>query len=343
MDDLILLAEFRSDTPGPTAAEAAAARDKLLAAMADSQPSSARTTRITHRSGRGAGRFWLPVAAMACVAAVGIAAAVLIAPGQRATQPERKQAVLTAAVVLRKAASAAASQATGNGQFFVSESEYIDPANGQDAPAIRIIWIGDSVTGRVIQGGHGPAAIPPGISFGRRTITWAQLRSLPTTPGPLLAVIAAASRDNGQPLVQAEFSNIVGLLFEAPTPPALRSALYLAAAQLPGVTLVPGAHDLIGRAAAEVYVPPGFSGDDGEALYFDPSTSAVLGIAALAGSQVQCPPSSAYAVLATGYVRSMHQLPAGAPRGPERVTWHHSVPGCPGPSSGQPSVSPSSG
>jgi hypothetical protein len=341
MDELTPLVDFRTDTPGPTAAETAGARTMLLAAMEDVRSSPARAAPSQHRTaagGRARRRFWIPVAAVTCAAAVGVAAAAVMAPGPRATRPDPQRVILTAAFALRRAASAAASQAAGYGRFFVSESEYVGPGNGQTAPATRTIWIGNGVAGRLVQGDHGlAAAIPPGISLGRRTITWAQLRSLPTAPGPLLAVIASASRDNGQPLVQAEFNNIVGLLFESPTPPALRSALYLAAARLPGVALVPAAHDLIGRSAAEVYVPPGFPGNGGEALFFDPSTSAVLGVATLVGSKVQCPPAVEYAVLASGYVNSKFQLPPGAPRGLKPVTWPTSAAGCPQPSSGQPS------
>lgn len=346
MDELTLLGEFRSDMPGPTTAETAAARDVLLSAMQDVRSSSVRATSSASRAaagGRAARRFWISVGAVTCAAAVGVAAAAVLAPGQRATRPETKPAILTAAFALRQAASAAASRAGGHGRFFVSESEYIDPGNGQNAPAKRTIWIGNRVTGRLVQGGQGSAAIPAGISLGRRTITWKQLQNLPTAAGPLLAVIASASKNNGQPLVQAEFGTIVGLLFESPTPPALRSALYRAAARLPGVTLVPASHDLIGRAAAEVYVPPGFSGNGGEALFFDPSTSAVLGVATLVGSKVHCPPASEYAVLASGYVNSKYQLPPGAPRNLKPVTWASRSRGCPQPSSGQPAATPTPG
>jgi hypothetical protein len=349
MDELTLLGEFRSDVPGPTAAETATARALLVTAMdevrSDTGPVRPSVGRRAGgaRAARGprpARRIWIPVAAGTCAAAVGIATAVVMAPSSRPVRPGRTPAVLTAAVVLRKAATAAASQPAADGRFFVSESEYIGPGNDQNVPAKRTIWIGNGVTGRLVQGRSGPVPIPPGISFGRRTITWTQLRSLPTAPGPLLAEIARVSRDNGQPLVQAEFSNIVSLLFESPTPPALRSALYLAAARLPGVTLVTAAHDLLGRAAAEVYVPPGFAGNGGDALFFDPSTSAVLGTATLVGSMAGCPPAWEAAVLASGYVNSKYQLPPGAPRGLKPVSWPRSSPGCPGPSSGQVTASP---
>ena len=147
----------------------------------------------------------------------------------------------------------------------------------------------------------------------------------------------------GQPLVNAEFDNVVGLLFESPSPPALRSALYDVAARLPGVTLVSNSRDLIGRTAAEVYLPPGFPGNGGQALFFDPSSSAVLGVASLDGSRLQCPPIWEDAVLASGYVSSKHQLPPGAPRSPRPLTRAMSVPGCPKPSNAQPAASPGPG
>jgi hypothetical protein len=344
MDELTLLGEFRSDTPGPSPAETAAARALLLAAMDDGRTGQAH--RPAHRPAaarRTAYRVLLPVIAAGCIAAVAIAAAAVMAPGQRTDRLQHRPAVLTAALLLHKAALAAANQAAGHGRFFVSESEYIDPANAMDSPAKRIIWIGNGVTGRLVQreSGRGSVPIPPGISFGRRVITWAQLQRLPTAPGPLLAVIGRASRNTGQPPAQADFGTIVGLLVESPTPPALRSALFIAASRLPGVTLVHNAHDLIGRPAAEVYMPPGFSGNGGYALFFDPSTSAILGTAELAGSKVQCPPGFEDAVLASGYVNSKDQLPPGAQRTLRAVTWPRSAPGCPQPSGNQPSASPS--
>lgn len=208
---------------------------------------------------------------------------------------------------------------------------------------MRTIWIGHGVTGRLVQPRLGPAAIPPAIPFGRRTLTWAQLQNLPTAPGPLLADIARVSRNMGQPLAVAEFDTAVGLLFEAPSPPALRSALYKIAARLPGVTLVADSRDLIGRKSAEVYMPPGFPGNLGEAMFFDPSTSAVLGVADLVGSRVRCPPGWEAAVLASGYVSSKYQLPPGAPRGLRPVALPASVPGCPSPTSVQPTSTPSTG
>ena len=277
MNELTLLREFQSGVPGPSAAETAAARDLLAAAISTeaaqvAQPGVGRAGGPVRRgrAGRRGRRFWLPAAGVTCAAAVAIAAVAVIEPGHRPLRPGPAPSVQTAAFVLHQAASAAAAQAAGHGRYFVSESEYIDPGNGQDAPAKRTIWIGNGVSGRLVQGHAPAAAITPGISFGRRTISWAQLRDLPSRPGQLLAEITRVSANLGQPLPVAEFSTITGLLFESPTPPALRAALFLAAARLPGVTVVRDAHDLLGRSADEVYIRPGFAGNDGQALFFDP-------------------------------------------------------------------------
>jgi hypothetical protein len=347
MDELTALREFRSDPPGPSAAETAAARSRLLAAMSAGRSGqghpaaplrSPAGAALHHRravagrqavaAGRPGRRLWVPVAAAAAVMTAGIAVAAVAASGPRAAlhQPAGPAAV-TAAFVLHQAASAAASQAAGKGRFFVTESEYITPADNQDDPAFRTIWIGHGSTGRLVQLGL-TASIPSPVPFGRSTLTWAQLQHLPTAAGPPLAV--------------SEFGTAVSLLFEAPSPPALRSALYDLVARLPGVRVVSDSRDLIGRTAAEVYIRLEAQDNSGEALFFDPSTSAVLGVADLGGRKLQCPPEWEDAVLATGYVGSKFQLPPGAPASLRPVSWPRSAPGCPSTASLQPAPTPGS-
>jgi hypothetical protein len=81
---------------------------------------------------------------------------------------------------------------------------------------------------------------------------------------------------------------------------------------------------------AEVYRagpndPPGF----GYALYFDPSTFQLLDEAQISPAGVQCPVLSSYAILATGYVHSKFQLPAGTPARLEHANYSNRVAGCP--------------
>jgi hypothetical protein len=321
MDELTLLRNFHRDTPGPSAAETSAARARLLEAIDDPQPRAshlmAARRRLPVLAVLGRRRLWAPVAAAAAVTAVAITAAAIAAPGPQAARPAPPSGSRAAASVLREAAAAAARQPPGHGRYFATESErivmYGYPASG----AVRIQWIGNGVSGRLAGlDGHTVSGFPDGIPFGDRQLTWAQFRRLPTAPDQLQAAIAGASGylGPGVPLVATEFSLIANLLASAPGSPALRSSLYQVAARLPGLALVPHARDLIGRAAAEVYFPlqnaalPG-----GNAMYLNPATGAVLDVAQ-PGQSSLCPDIFQDAVLASGYVASKYQLPAGSVR-----------------------------
>jgi hypothetical protein len=145
---------------------------------------------------------------------------------------------------LREAASASARQPPGHGRYFALETESISTDSPRH-PYRQVYWMSNGVPGW--------PAVPPlaGIS-----LTWEQLQHLPTAPDRLLAAIAKQpSRWGNQPPAENEFATIVGLLEGAPASPALRSAHYRAAALLHGMRLVLHTRDLIGRAAAEVYLP----------------------------------------------------------------------------------------
>jgi len=325
MDELTLLRNFHRDTPGPSAAETAAARARLLEAIDDPQSQAshlmASRRRLAVLAVLGRRRLWAPVAAAAAVTAVAITAAAIAAPGPRGARPASPSGSLTAASVLREAAAAAAGQPPGHGRYFAVESELIVMYGYPASGALRSQWIGNGLSGRLAW------LVGP---VGERLMSWAQFQGLPTAPDQLQAAIARASSylGPGIPPAATEFSLIANLLASAPGSPALRSALYQVAARLPGLALVPHARDLIGRAAAEVYVPlenaaiPG-----GNALYFNPSTGAALDVAQPAQSP-QCPDIVQEAVLASGYVSSNHQLPAGAVRTARPVPQLSMFPAC---------------
>jgi hypothetical protein len=99
---------------------------------------------------------------------------------------------------------------------------------------------------------------------------------LPTDPGALLADIEAGKVDGGgAPLGPAGAFQIIGDLLErADASPVLRSALYQAAAQIPGVQLIGAAQDAIGRAGTAV----GFTSQgERDELIFDSKSSQLLG------------------------------------------------------------------
>jgi hypothetical protein len=94
--ELTLFRDFRSDTPGPSAAETEAARARLLEAIADQTHTAPRTAPRQRRwawpARFGRRRFWAPVAAAVAVMAVAITMVLLAVPGHTAA-PKPKPAV----------------------------------------------------------------------------------------------------------------------------------------------------------------------------------------------------------------------------------------------------------
>jgi hypothetical protein len=371
MDDLTVLREVRAAEPGPSAAETTAARNALLTAIeAAARSTSGRRARprpAVRRTARR--RVWVPVVAAATIAMGG--GALLLAPAgsQHAASrpavprqttpgaashpvglvaPVYHDATLTAAVVLDKAAAAAARQDNATGKYFFTETEWISAESGPDpgvyrtGPYLRQNWFGNGIDGRLVLAAGEPwpprVGRAPGSAFTTRSsssvgMTWAQLRSLPTASGPLLAIVArnaVAFPKSPNSTVSGEFEFIQELLLENPIPPAVQAALYRVAAGLPGITAV-DTTDLVGRPAVEVYVEPGPDAPAaGQALYFSPVTFQLLGEAVLSdAANLSCPVGWSSAILATGYVSSDTQLPAGAPTTLEPAYYSNSAPGCP--------------
>jgi hypothetical protein len=363
MDDLTVLREVRAAEPGPSAAETTAARNALLTAIETAGRSSSGRRAARMRRAMAPRRIWVPVAA-AAAAVVAVASVLTLAPGRShlaaprpgaqhhaasrlgaqphagPVAPVYHDATLTAAVVLNKAAAAAALQAEASGTYFFTESEEVsalfgpptDPETYRQGPYLRRMWFGNGVDGSlVMQVGGGQFNLGPSSNSG---LNWAQLRALPTAQAPLLATVAqlAVGLNPKYPDSTAfsEFEIIGQLLFESPIPPAVQAALYQVAAGLPGIE-VTDTTDLVGRPAVEVYLEPG--PDDppaaGHALYFSPVTFQLLGEATIDAANVSCPVLSSSAILATGYVSSDTQLPAGTPTKPEPAYYSNSGPGCP--------------
>jgi hypothetical protein len=362
MDDLITLREVRAAEPGPSAAETTAARNALLTAIeaAGRSPSGDRAARPRSAARRAARRrIWVPVVAAAAAVAAG-AGVLTLAPGgsqhaasrPRALQhaglvpPVYQPATVTAAVVLDKAAAAAARHDDASGKYFFTESEWVSTVQaGTSAaaansgaeiyrmgPYLRRMWFGNGVDGSLVMAvSGGQHNMGPSSNSG---LTWAQLRALPTAQAPLLAIVARLAVDFNPKYPNSdafsEFEVIQQLLFESPISPAVQASLYRVAAGLPGIK-VTDTTDLVGRPAVEVYMEPG--PDDppaaGHALYFSPVTFQLLDEATINPADVSCPVPASYAILATGYVSSDTQLPAGTPTQLEPAYFSNSAPGCP--------------
>jgi hypothetical protein len=91
--------------------------------------------------------------------------------------------------------------------------------------------------------GHGPAGRP-----GIMNPTYAWLQSLPTDPRRLLQILYAQSAYLGADRNVDAFAAIGHLLSSTVLPPATEATIYRAAALIPGVTLIPEATDMTGRA-----------------------------------------------------------------------------------------------
>jgi len=176
-----------------------------------------------------------------------------------------------AAVFLRSVASKAAAGVDGcDAPFWYSRSTVhtvpmsIDGAGNEASStasvSTREIWLGHRVAGRldevpVSPGGRPRMAVGLGVAvfpMGSNGLTWDQVCALPTDPGALYSTIRAGVGDAGPDRDTETFVAIGDLLRESPAPPAVRSALYGAAAKVPGVTLVGDRRDAAGRLGTAV-------------------------------------------------------------------------------------------
>jgi hypothetical protein len=351
MDELNLLRDLHRAIPGPSAAEAARARAQLLTAMGDPRSAAPRrlvtARRLAFLKRLARPRLWAPVGAAAAVTAVVITAVTITAaPGPLTSRPSSARPKMAAAYALNEAASAAARQIPGHGQFFATEVELISPAGPSAKPSVATVWWGSSA---VWMSGGGPALTgfphglePPYMAFPSTFLD--QVQQLPDSPVPLLADLAKMTRGIPGPTTFVEFWAVCIILAYFPASPALRAALYRAAATLPGLRLATRARDPLGRVGAEVYGLSGTTGQlvSSEIAFFDPSSGALLDYeeyrVGKAPAKPQCNSLSIQiALLASGYVGSRSQLPPGAPLSPKPVA-QAAVRGCPSVGGPQPTA-----
>jgi hypothetical protein len=194
----------------------------------------------------------------------------------------------------------------GNGRVL----EHAGPARFP-TPGDRASWIaagrpdlGDSrVTDTPL--GNADASTSVGIvAFGSGSLTYEQLRALPTSVDALYARVAEAAHENQNSHGDAhEMFTIVGdVLREAPVPPALRAALYRVAARIPGVELIDHARDTAGRSGVAVAL--GEPGERSE-LIFDSRTAVLLGERETTDGK----PANESAYLESGVVSSTNARP----------------------------------
>jgi len=254
-----------------------------------------------HRPLQPRRRHRWPVALGAAAAVAAAAIAVLgLLPAGKTGGPSPA----AAAVLLRAALAAASQPATtppAASQFVYTRSDGVyENTAVVDQQTInffqtqtRQIWIGPDGSGRLRESESLPrfatsadhaawiGAGKPDLTgdrasdntFGPGGLSYLNLSKLPTDPAQLKQLIENRTIESGPPGEAETFAIIGDLLRETYAPPALRSALYTIAAQLPGVRLLGAVHDQVGRPGTAVaYVSNGLSHE----LVFDPQTSALL-------------------------------------------------------------------
>jgi len=141
--------------------------------------------------------------------------------------------------------------------------------------------------------------------------TYRLLQTLPTSPHALLAMIYRVERGHGPGQDQEAFVTIGDLLRSTIPPPRVTAALYRAAALIPGVTLVPGATDAIGRHGVAVAQTAGGIRTE---LIFSTATLRLIGERTIMTSTGNS--TSATAIIARAFVDHLGQLPPTRANGP---------------------------
>jgi hypothetical protein len=203
----------------------------------------------------------------------------------------------------RAAAKQPATAPPAPGQFVYTKSEGVlgnttVPNGGQAFNTVqrytRQQWIGPDGSGRILQvagtpqlvtGADRAAWVADGkpnladstgninVTLKRGGLYYLDLSSVPTDPAALKQLIEQRKLEDGPPGDAETFTIIGDLLRDSYAPPAVRSALYTVAAQLPGVQLIGATHDQLGRAGIAVGYP---SHGNTQELILDPQTSGLL-------------------------------------------------------------------
>ncbi|CAM5378476.1 CU044_5270 family protein [Streptomyces narbonensis] len=261
------------------------------------------------RSARAVPRFtWIAAPAAACALVAGV---VVLAPAEAPAGPTGRieagqptapdagrllsRAALAAAaapapdarpqdfVYIRSLAAHAGRSAAGGVATLspVRQREVWLSADGSRAGLLRVAGSADSVLSPslpVYELDHpGASPRPSTLGAGAASVTnptHAYVATLPTDPEALLRLIREETRGDGGDADQRAFRAIGTLLAETWAPPKVTSALYEAAARIPGVSLLPSAKDAAGREGVAVARTA-----DGEQTQwiFDRTTSAFLG------------------------------------------------------------------
>lgn len=301
IDELERVRRFRAEEPPPSEAARRHASVALSRAIARSRSHPGPGRRDRRRGYWARGRRWLPRSAMIGVAAAVCFVVIELAGSGSETGPS--PAVAAALGRLAQIAASGPSLVPGPGQYLYvdSQSDYPSDAYAGQRTCItyatdhRQIWIGANGSG-LLQDTTGPATFsspgdranciamkPSPMTPSGTSKLWFAARCFELGPGNDMQALSTDPRkllrqmrriDGGPPGPGEDFVHVGDFLRETDASPALRAALYRAAALIPGVHLLGVVRDHLGRRGLGVaYDSHGVRHE----LIFNPQTSALMG------------------------------------------------------------------
>ena len=320
MNELEILRDFCAEEPPPGPQRLATVRARVVAGF-DAAP-------LSHAQARQRRRFGVPHPALtggvAALAAAVATAALIITSGAGGAGSASRPARLEAAVVLHRAALAALSAPVPEtSQFIYAQvATRLETGTGQSAHRPDLLrgreWV--SVTGTqpttmsATSCPGTPAAVcTTRLQPGFYSFTYAGLEKLPTAPSALLDYLyreqSGSCKGTGATVSRAEleWAAIYSIMTDVPVlPPRFGAALFTAAAEIPGVTVIRNVTTAAGQpgiAVARTIRPVGPQNTHGRyrlELIFSPHSYRSIGISA---AQLQAPMStSATAVTGSRFV-----------------------------------------
>ncbi|WP_433239556.1 CU044_5270 family protein [Actinomadura nitritigenes] len=311
MDEMALLREAGSDVAPPTDDALRAGRDRLTAVA---RPARRWSPRFRRTAAMGL------LAGAAAVAAAAITMAQVVAPEGHGS------ATAAAAEVLRDAAATARSgPPVTPGAYGYTRELVIYP--GEEERQCQETWLRRD--GSMAAGGAFPER-PGGRCDPHRPGRWvptprggdadrrphADVRTLPTDPSALRErLYSDAAHGRGQnpddkgPRDQLVF-NRIGRLLRMTLPPELRAALFRTLATVPGVDVVRGERDALGRQGIALARSFGDPGDTARVeIILAPGTYRYLGMKAVQDMGAAVPLTRLTALMATAVVTGPFQRP----------------------------------
>jgi hypothetical protein len=339
VNELEILRDFCAEEAPPGPQRLAAVRARVVAGF-DAAP-------LSHAQGRQRRRFGLPYPALtggvAELAAAVATAALIITSGAGGAGSASRPVQLDAAVVLHRAALAALSAPVpGTRQFIYAQvATRLETGTGQSAHRPDLLrgkeWVSVTGTQPTTMSATSCPGTPAAVCTSRLqpgfyTFTYADLEKLPTAPSALLDYLyreqSGSCQGTGATASRAEleWAAIYSIMTNVPVlPPRFGAALFTAAAEIPGVTVIRNVTTAAGQPGIAVArtVRPVVSQDTHGAyrleLIFSPHSYRSIGISA---TQLQAPMSmSATAVTGSRFVATAPPATGPIIRGHDEQCW----------------------